>query len=80
MMTKFFQQIRLFLLKETRFRKYLLHAAGEVFLIIIGILVALQINNWNSERLERKKERSILLEMKKNLKKICRMSITTWTF
>ncbi len=69
MMTKFFQQIRLFLLKETRFRKYLLHAAGEVFLIIIGILVALQINNWNSERLERKKERSILLEMKKNLKK-----------
>ena len=68
-MTKFFQQIRLFLLKETGIRKYLLHAAGEVFLIIIGILVALQINNWNSDRLEREKERKILLEMKKNLKK-----------
>lgn len=43
--------------------KYLIYAAGEVFLLVIGILIALQINNWNEERKARNLEQYILSEM-----------------
>ena len=46
-MIKFFRKIRKSLLTENRFSKYLLYAIGEIILVIIGILFALQINNWN---------------------------------
>ena len=46
-MIRFFRQIRHRLLTENRFSKYLLYAVGEIFLVVIGILIALQINNWN---------------------------------
>ena len=46
-MLKFFRQIRQRLLNENRFSKYLLYAVGEIFLVVIGILIALQVNNWN---------------------------------
>lgn len=36
--------------------KYVLYALGEVFLVVIGILIALQINNWNNKRIERQQE------------------------
>lgn len=49
-MIKFFRKIRQQLLKENRFSKYLLYAIGEIFLVVIGILIALQINNWNESR------------------------------
>ncbi|NND93666.1 MAG: hypothetical protein HKN45_02310 [Flavobacteriales bacterium] len=49
-MIKFFRKIRQRLLSESKFSKYLLYAIGEVILVIIGILMALQINNWNEER------------------------------
>ena len=39
-----------------KFSKYLLYAIGEIFLVVVGILIALQINNWNNQRLERNKE------------------------
>ena len=39
-------------MSESKSRKYLLYAFGEVFLVIIGILIALQVNNWNEERIE----------------------------
>lgn len=42
------------LLKENRFSKYLIYALGEIILVVIGILLALQINNWNEERIFRK--------------------------
>jgi len=42
-------------------RKYILYAIGEIFLVVIGILLALQVNNWNEERILRKKE-SLYLE------------------
>jgi hypothetical protein len=38
------------LLAENKFRKYLLYALGEILLIVIGILIALQINNWNENQ------------------------------
>ena len=46
-MIKFFRQIRQRLLTENKFSKYLIYAIGEIVLVVIGILIALSINNWN---------------------------------
>jgi len=50
-MIKFFRHIRKSLLMENKTSKYLKYAIGEVILVVIGILIALQINNWNEERM-----------------------------
>ncbi|NET34370.1 MAG: hypothetical protein F6K19_20480 [Cyanothece sp. SIO1E1] len=49
-MIKFFRRIRQKLLSKGHIRKYLAYATGEVLLVVIGILIALQINNWNEKR------------------------------
>lgn len=49
-MIKFFRRIRQGLLSENKFNKYLIYAIGEIVLVVIGILIALQINNWNENR------------------------------
>jgi len=49
-MIKFFRKIRQRLLTENKFSKYLLYAIGEIVLVVIGILIALQINNSNENR------------------------------
>ncbi len=49
-MIKFFRKIRQRLLKENKISKYLLYAIGEIILVVIGILIALSINNWNESR------------------------------
>jgi hypothetical protein len=49
-MIKFFRKIRHKLLSENRWNKYLIYAIGEIILVVIGILIALQINNWNENR------------------------------
>ena len=46
-MIKFFRKIRRKLLTENKFSKYFLYAIGEIILVVIGILIALSINNWN---------------------------------
>lgn len=46
-MLKFFRRIRQQFLIDNKIRKYLVYAIGEIFLVVIGILIALQINNWN---------------------------------
>ena len=46
-MLQFFRKIRQNLLAENKFSKYVLYAFGEILLVVIGILIALQINNWN---------------------------------
>ncbi|WP_111708711.1 DUF6090 family protein [Lutibacter citreus] len=46
-MIKFFRKIRYKNLTESKFGKYLLYAIGEIILVVIGILIALSINNWN---------------------------------
>ena len=57
-MIKFFRKIRQRLVAESKFSKYLLYAIGEIILVVIGILIALQINNWNENRkLENSKEK-----------------------
>jgi len=53
-MIKFFRKIRQQLLTESKLGKYLLYAIGEIFLVVIGILLALQINNKNEERIQEK--------------------------
>lgn len=53
-MIRFFKKIRKEALSSTRFRKYLGYAVGEMFLVVLGILIALQINNWNEERIEQR--------------------------
>ena len=49
-MLKFFRKIRQKLLTENKFSRYLIYAIGEIVLVVIGILIALQINNWNESR------------------------------
>src|SRR6056297_155228 len=51
-MIKFFRKIRQKMLSENKFSKYLIYAIGEIVLVVIGILIALQINNWNESRKE----------------------------
>ena len=49
-MIKFFRKIRQKLLSENKFSKYLIYAIGEIILVVIGILIALTINNWNEKQ------------------------------
>ena len=48
-MIKFFRKIRQKLLSENKFSKYLIYAIGEIILVVIGILIALQFNNYNEQ-------------------------------
>lgn len=61
-MIKFFRKIRQRLVDEKRLGKYLLYAMGEIVLVVIGILIALQINNWNEKQKELRNEHSFLIE------------------
>lgn len=64
-MIKFFRRIRQKLLTENRFSKYLLYAIGEIILVVIGILIALQINTWNEQQKDNIKEQEILKRLRK---------------
>ncbi|MCW5518807.1 hypothetical protein J1N09_03090 [Aureitalea sp. L0-47] len=66
-MIKFFRKIRQKLLSENKFSKYLIYAIGEIILVVIGILIALQINNWNEYRKERAEETKILKNIRVDL-------------
>lgn len=66
-MIKFFRKIRKNLLSENKFSKYILYAIGEIVLVIIGILIALQINNKNEQRKSENKIVSILIEVQHDL-------------
>jgi hypothetical protein len=54
-------------MEKNKFGKYLKYAIGEILLVVIGILIALQINNWNEDRKRKKLEISTLMELKDNL-------------
>jgi len=62
-MIKFFRQIRKSRLMENKTSKYFKYAIGEIILVMIGILLALQVNNWNQNRLERMEEFMVLKSM-----------------
>jgi len=66
-MLKFFRNIRQNLLSEGKTGKYLKYAVGEIVLVVIGILLALQVNNWNEQRKERLLEVELRNGIAKNL-------------
>ena len=63
-MIQFFRNVRKKLLAESKTRKYISYAFGEIILVMIGILLALQVNEWNNGRLDIKKEQIILENLK----------------
>ena len=64
---RFFRKIRQKLLLGNKLGKYLPYAIGEIFLLVIGILIALQINNWNQRKQNQKLELEYLSGLKTNL-------------
>ncbi len=66
-MINFFRGLRRRLLAENKVTRYLLYAIGEIVLVVIGILIALQINNWNQDRLNRIEERNYYRNIKRQL-------------
>lgn len=66
-MIKFFRKIRYNLMSENKTGKYFKYAIGEILLVMIGILLALQVNNWNESKQLTQKEIIILSELKKAL-------------
>ncbi|MEN2283646.1 DUF6090 family protein [Algoriphagus sp. SE2] len=82
-MIKFFRKIRQSFLTENKISKYLLYAIGEIVLVVIGILIALQVNNLNE--LDKKRESELLYlnalhdEFSNNLKEVERVMSTNET-
>ena len=62
------------MLTENKFSKYLIYAIGEIVLVVIGILIALSINNWNQDRIELKETKVLLsnlrLDVEENIKNL----------
>ena len=67
-MIKFFRKIRQKMINDNKISKYLLYAFGEIILVVIGILIALSINNWNNGKLLIEKEKKHLIGIERDLK------------
>jgi len=67
-MIKFFRHIRKSLLMKNQTGRYFKYAIGEIILVVIGILIALSINNWNENRIKSNKETTILANIHKEFK------------
>ncbi len=63
-MIKFFRHIRRSLIQENNMGKYFKYAIGEVLLVVIGILIALQINSWHQGNLRLKQEKILLKQLR----------------
>ena len=68
-MLKFFRQIRKDLMGENKSGKYFKYAIGEIVLVMIGILLALQVSEWNNERNRKKAEQDIIEQLIADLSK-----------
>ncbi len=66
-MINFFRKIRQKLLTENKFSRYLLYAIGEIVLVVIGILIALQVNNWNENRKLENYKLVLLIQLKEDI-------------
>ncbi len=66
-MLAFFRKIRQSLLSDSNFSKYLIYAIGEIVLVVIGILIALQINNWNEEKKTAENVKTLLIALQSDL-------------
>ena len=68
-MAKIFRNLRLNSISGNRFRHYVLYAIGEIVLVVIGILIALQVNNWNENRKNLITEKSYVKSLINDLQK-----------
>lgn len=68
-MIKFFRQIRQNLIMQNKTANYIKYAIGEIVLVVIGILIALQINNWNEDRKTNLEEQRALLNIHSDFSK-----------
>ena len=66
-MIKFFRKIRYDLMEKNKTGKYLKYAIGEITLVVIGILIALSLNNWNQRRTQHKEELRYYTNIKRQL-------------
>ena len=66
-MLSFLRKIRKTLIESGSTRKYLLYAVGEILLVMIGILLALQVNNWNNNKKDQDLESYLLESLKEDL-------------
>ena len=64
-MTRFFGPRRLNFIRLRKLKRYLFYSVGEILLVVIGILIAFSIDNWNEARKDREKEQHILIQLKK---------------
>jgi hypothetical protein len=73
-MTRLFRRIRQELAAQNKVAKYLRYAVGEILLVVVGILLALQVNNWNKDRLEHKETKTLLsnlnIDVEANINKL----------
>ena len=67
-MLKFFRRIRQSLFVDGGAKRYFFYAIGEIILVVIGILIALQINNWNEYKKDRILEKDYLTRLREDLK------------
>lgn len=67
-MIKFFKKIRRALLSENKLSKYLIYALGEIILVVIGILIALQFNSFNQKRLDKQAAKNVLHRLIEDIK------------
>ena len=74
-MIKFFRKIRQNVLSEGKTGKYMKYAIGEIVLVVIGILIALQIKNWNENRKYRNQEKQYINRLLTENKKILALLI-----
>lgn len=66
-MLHYLRQVRQKLIIQDNIQKYLLYAVGEIALVMIGILLALQVNNWNQQRIEKASELTYLQNLKSDI-------------
>ena len=66
-MIKFFRKIRFNLMGKNKTGTYLKYAIGEILLVVIGILIALQINNWNENQKTETKIKNSLVALRSDL-------------
>ena len=67
-MFRFFSTIRKTLVEKNHMKKYIIYAIGEIMLVVLGILIALQINNWNENQKQIREEGIILNSLLDDLK------------
>ena len=64
-MLRFFSKIRMKLAAQNKVGKYLRYAIGEILLVVIGIVIALQVNNWNEKQKLKTSEQEVLKSLLK---------------